>query len=314
MRNATGLFLLWVCAAFTLTSCIDDFESEGQAKKERNDKELAEYIRNSDVNVHKSPHGFYYQPLTKSGSGIKVNPGNFLSIYYKLTLMDGSVIDSLDPAVDPPLRFRHLTTDLSPMAINLGVSEMEKGDKFRFYIPSYLAYWNLQVENSLPAYSNIIAEISLTDVTDSVGQIRYEKNLIKEYINRHKVDIRNCVELSSGIFYTPVSKGSGKKPAEGEQVIIEYRRKLINEKTIDSGTLTFNVGNNPLEGLNLGVKSMERGDTAVLFIPSHLAYWEQAVLANSQYYSTAKVIPAKFAPEIIIPPYSPLIYEVKLKE
>lgn len=282
---------------------------EAMQEKEAIDSDLKNYLKSNNIEAEATPYGFYYKPLTRSGSGIKPVPREFVSIYYKLQLTTGKYIDSLSSGA--PVRFAHLSTDLLPSAINLGVAYMDEGDVFRFFIPSYLAYYDLRIDTLLPAYSNIIADISLLDVSDSAGQIAYENSQIVAFLEKEQ---QTEAYLQTGeVFQKTSEPGAGDHPLADDQVKVSYTRKLLNGKVIGAKTETFRVGKHEVKGLNEAVARMKEGETAVLIIPSHKAFWNKAVM-SSGYFSTAMVIPAFFTPDIIIPPFSTLIYEIKLVE
>jgi FKBP-type peptidyl-prolyl cis-trans isomerase FkpA len=302
-RAGKTLFIFFLAILFH--GCLDVYEDHTSRE---NDRELAAYIKANDLDVHKTIHGFYYEVINKSGSNIKPAPGDFIGINYKLRLLNGTIIDSLTSG--PPVRFRHLYTKLYPQAIDLGLSFMEKGDCYRLYIPSYLAYHDMKIDTLMPAFSNIIAEITLVDVTDSAGQVQHELSTIT---NKY-AEFSYSVE--SGTFYDMVEDGLGDTPASNELVTVTYSRWLLDRNAVDNGTFTFKITNVPSKFKNIGhvLQKMGKGDRAEIIVTSNKAYWDQAILSTSGRLSTAKVIPGSFAPEILIPPYSPLLYQIKMHE
>jgi FKBP-type peptidyl-prolyl cis-trans isomerase len=277
--------------------------------EDHSDRELLEYIKTHNFNMQKTTHGFYLEVINSSGSNIKPAPGDYIGIYYRIKLLNGNHIDSLTQG--KTMRFRHLFTNLYPQGIDLGISYMGKGDSYRFLIPSYLAYHDLRIDTLMPAYSNIIAEVTLVDITDSIGQVQYELGRNAEDYGQNDGYIEN-----SGVFYRTVENGQGTVPTADEQVKITYSRSLLNGKQVDNGTETITINNLPfkLKGIREGLQMMNKGETAVFIVPSHKAYWDKAILKNSTQKSTAKVIPENFAPEILIPPFSSVLYEVKMHE
>lgn len=302
LKAYVWIIIITLCA----TACLDA-NDDANPQKDAIDGELASYLDRNNIAAISTPYGFYYQPLAQSGSGVKPKPRDFVSIYYKLQLTSGRMLDALTSGA--PVRFSHLSTDLLPAAINLGVAYMEKGDTFRFFIPAYLAYHDLRIDTLMPAYSNIVAEISLLDVTDSLGQIAYENDRISKFIE--SLAGPNGYTHSGSVFFSQAVEGKGKMPSNSSLVKAAYTRKLMDGRVIDSGTETFTVGKHHLRGMNEGIRMMNEGDSGILVIPSHKAYWNKAVMRNG-FFSTAMVVPSFFAREILIPPFSTLVYEIEL--
>lgn len=299
----------WIIILMLFSTGCMDLADDANPQKGAIDGELSGYLRRNNINAIETPYGFYYLPVNQSGSGIKPEPKDFVSIYYKLQLTNGRFLDSLYSGA--PIRFAHLSTDLLPAAINLGVAYMEKGDSYRLFIPAYLAYHDLRIDTMMSAYSNIIADITLLDVADSLGQVTYETNRISTFIKNERPD--NGYIESGSVVFSATTAGEGEKPSLNDHVKISYTRKLINNRVLDSKTETFRLGQHEIPGLNEGVSMMKEGESGLLIIPSYKAFWNKAVM-KSGYFSTAMVIPPFFAPEIHIPPFSILIYEIELLE
>ncbi|EFC35420.1 peptidylprolyl isomerase [Naegleria gruberi] len=97
-----------------------------------------------------------------------------------------------------------------------------------------------------------------------------------------------------------ITQGSGAElPPHGSKVSVHYTGTLTNGKKFDSsvdrGTpFSFNLGlGQVIRGWDLGVKTMKKGEKAILEIPSEYAYGSQEI---------PKLIPAN----------STLIFEVEL--
>lgn len=105
-----------------------------------------------------------------------------------------------------------------------------------------------------------------------------------------------AVKLPSGLHYTIISKGSGKKPTNGSAVMLNYSGFLEDGTLFDSNIegvakafgkfqeqraaqngyapIPFQVGSKGamIPGFEEGLSKMNMGDKAVLFIPSNLGY------------------------------------------
>ena len=136
------------------------------------------------------------------------------------------------------------------------------------------------------------------------------------YLNKVRV---KATKSTSGLAYYISAKGSGKKPATGSTVYINYAGFLENGMLFDSSIkaveesyskfnkqkelqngyqpFAFVVGSKTglIPGFIEGLEKMKIGDKAVLFIPSNLAYGEQGA-GN------------------IIPPNANIIFEIEMLE
>jgi cyclophilin family peptidyl-prolyl cis-trans isomerase len=127
-----------------------------------------------------------------------------------------------------------------------------------------------------------------------------------------------ATKLPSGLLMKLVTKGTGKKPANGQNVFVHYAGFLENGKLFDSSIETVAqkfgkfdqnradahqytplpcvAGNYQfIPGFNEGVSKMNFGDKAILFIPSNLGYGEAGA-------------------GDAIPPNANIIFEVELLE
>ncbi|RZJ35536.1 MAG: peptidylprolyl isomerase [Flavobacterium sp.] len=126
-------------------------------------------------------------------------------------------------------------------------------------------------------------------------------------------------KTKSGLRYVLINKGSGKKPADGKMIFIEYSGFLENGELFDTSSESiakqygkFDEGRAqagmysvlPVEagrktgmipGFLEGLEKFSYGDKALLFIPAHLAYGPQGA-GN------------------VIPPNANLIFEIQLLE
>lgn len=120
----------------------------------------------------------------------------------------------------------------------------------------------------------------------------------KDFLIANKSN-EGVVETSSGLQYKVLTKGAGKKhPNASSTVKVHYHGYLINGTVFDSSVdrgepISFPL-NRVIKGWTEGVQLMLEGDKYRFFIPSNLAYGNQAAGG--------------------IPPGSMLIFEVELLE
>jgi len=106
--------------------------------------------------VHSTESGLQYEVLTKGEGGVHPTAKNKVTVHYHGTLIDGTVFDS---SVD---RDKTISFKLNQVISGWteGLQLMVVGDKYRFYIPSNLAYGN-RGAGSIPAGSLLIFDVEL---------------------------------------------------------------------------------------------------------------------------------------------------------
>ena len=105
------------------------------------------------------------------------------------------------------------------------------------------------------------------------------------------------VTLPSGLQYTVLREGNGKRPSATDTVECDYEGTLINGKVFDSSYrrgehATFPL-NQVIAGWTEGLQLMQEGAKYRFFIPYNLAYGERGAGQD-------------------IPPYAALIFDVEL--
>lgn len=144
---------------------------------------------------------------------------------------------------------------------------------------------------------------------DSSEDLQKEKemHLLRQYLESKNINVE---PQSSGLYYVPITEGSGIKPEKDHWVVIRYTARLVNDRVFDTTDEKMAVSNNiysssviygdnrlslaslKLKGVIEGLMLMKEGTSALLIIPSHLGYGGE---------STGS-----------IPPYSTLIYDIEL--
>ena len=103
----------------------------------------------------------------------------------------------------------------------------------------------------------------------------------------------------SGLRYTILQKGDGKKASKGDMVSVHYKGQLLDGTVFDSSykrkqPIDFNVGlGQVIKGWDEGILLLNVGDKARFVIPSDLAYGSSGAGG-------------------VIPPNAPLIFDVEL--
>lgn len=123
---------------------------------------LAENAKREGVAVTES--GLQYEVMTQ-GEGEKPGAQDTVKVHYKGTLLDGTEFDSSysrgEPAVFPLHRVISGWTE--------GLQLMNEGSKFKFHIPSEMAYGS-RATGSIPSNSTLVFEVELLEVMPKVKE------------------------------------------------------------------------------------------------------------------------------------------------
>lgn len=128
---------------------------------------LAENAKKEGVKVTES--GLQYEVLT-AGEGESPKAEDVVEVHYKGTLLDGTQFDSSYDRGQPtsfPLN------QVIP-GWTEGVQLMKPGAKYRFVIPSDLAYGERGAGASIPAHSTLIFEVELLAVNPKAEEVEKE--------------------------------------------------------------------------------------------------------------------------------------------
>lgn len=298
-------------AATIIASCSLE-ESDFEKRRKQQDEKIKAYLEANNVSATRDPSGLYYLPVIEKPQAEPVSVNDVVSIYYNMQTLDGEHVgkttDSLAPAI-----FRHDYQSLVPLGVDYGVQLMKKGEKFRFFIPSALAYGDYSHPDFFDPQSIFIVDIEVVSINSETQINKIELDSIQSYINRKELE--GVQALSSGLHYQEIVPGTGSMPLNHGRVSFHYERRYLNdtiiEKTSAGKPVSVQMGSGLVPGLEEGLLKMKEGEKALLIMPSKLAFGE-----------SIQVLPMTIRPELIEDrvivtktlPYSPLIYEVELVE
>lgn len=252
----------------------------------------------------KADSGLLYK-IHENNSAKKAQAGDYLTVemsYY--TNEDSLLFDSRGQTF--PLR---LEKPVFAGDINEALSLMGEGDSATFVIraDSFLIKNAKlsQLPNFVTEKSKVIFHVRLHNIqtleeleAEEKQKIQIAKDkeaqLILEYLNENNLPID---PMESGLYVIIKRPGKGRKPNTGDQVVVHYSGKFLDGTVFDSSyernkPLNFKLGyGQVINGLDLGVAEMSVGEEAIFIIPSHLGYGS----GRGE-----------------IPPFTPLIFEVKL--
>ncbi len=310
MKKITNLALLFVVL---LVACEEERLDQDLQQDKVDEESILQYLNSKQMTATRDEKsGIYYQILDAKPEGAIPAEGDIVSIYYRISLLNGLVLEVKSAQSGEPLKFKHTDNALFPEGINYGVGMMKLGEKYRFYLPSRWALGSFFASGLLEPNAVMVAEIELAKIENEEQQKTLEDQAINQYLQGKQID--DAVPFPSGIYLKTLKPGSGNRPVQNQMVTIHYTRKYldgtVSNSTIGSEPVTFRLGSGrAVEGLEQGLKQMQFGEKALLMVPSHLGFG-----------SSIQVFPQELRDEFVekalnaqnIYPFATLIYEVEI--
>lgn len=105
-------------------------------------------------------------------------------------------------------------------------------------------------------------------------RIQTEEDRIDAYVRRRDWEMK---ETGTGLRYLILEEGEGALANEGQTAVVKYKISLLNGRECyaskEGETESFLIGEDAVEsGLHEGIQFMNKGASAVLITPPHLAH------------------------------------------
>ena len=234
-----------------------------------------------------------------------------LDMVYRLE-NDSVLYDSREAGM--PLRYQ-LTKPSFEGAIEEGIMMMSEGDSATFFVSAdsmFAKFFKKPLPDFIKKGSRMVFNIHLLKVqsaAEAETEIREklmtkfsaEKKLIDSYVGENKITEKPSPD---GLYIIVTKKTKGKLPEKGDRIAVQYIGKFLHGEIFDAC-----IPNHPYEfilgsgkampGFEEALSKLREGEKATIIIPSELAYGEKG-----------KRNPASGV--YIVPPYTPLVYEVEL--
>lgn len=268
--------ILSVIITLFISACSEK-EPENQVENQIKEQDVS-----SENEIHTTESGLKYEILT-AGSGASPTADDSVTVHYEGTLMDGTKFDS---SYD---RGETITFPLNRVIKGWteGVQLMKEGAKYKFTIPSELAYGE-EGGGPIPPNSDLIFIVELFKVEVDEG-----KEFLKQNLEKNGIKVTD-----SGLQYKVLLEGTGKSPGASDRVTVHYEGTLIDGTKFDSSydrgePIDFGL-NQVIRGWTEGLQLMKEGAKYKLFIPSDLAYGPQgspgAIPPNAALIFTVELI------------------------
>lgn len=240
--------------------------------------------------------------------GIQPKVNDIIEIIYSFETQDGKILFNSQSDNRKYLK-RVATPAHEGGSIENGFMMMHEGDSAIFKIPAESFLMLSEKFGKLPlgvsAMDPIFIHVRLVNILD---RDELENFVAKSYHNSEQTEIDilerylqnsnfDGEEMPSGLYFKKMTDGNGRKPQNGNIVAVNYTVSFVDgkllETTLDKQPFSFKIGDNQnIAGFEEGIMNMDEGSSAILIIPSKLAYGAEG---------NAKVLP-----------YSTLIFEVEL--
>jgi FKBP-type peptidyl-prolyl cis-trans isomerase len=239
--------------------------------------------------------GLYYDTISldtvRKSITPKINPSSIVEISYRLfdlsspkeILLTSSKSYTFQPQIGSFFS-----------GLSEGILLTRKGQTSIFILPSLLALGSQTRTVGgvvIPGNSCLRLEVKVLDVRDASLQETYENQLIKGYISQNKLTITK--DSASVIFVRTKTNATGEKISIGDNLVIGYVGRLIDDKQFDkNAAFTVNLDlNNLIRGFVVGLTMMKTDETGLIFVTSSQGYGAKGSSG-------------------VIPPYAPLIFEI----
>ena len=225
---------------------------------------------------------------------------------------------------EDPYKLKQGVNSIVPVGLDIGLAYMKEGETYTFLIPSGLAYGELTFSTLIPAHSVIEIVVELVAIENEQNQQDNEEILIDDYIATKELNdsIKNPLNkvevLTSGVYYKRISEGNEDQVAlKGELISTTYTASFLDDTVFDriSGNDTFDFNFDSkivMDGLDLGIAEMEKGERALLIIPSAQAYQQSVGVIPS--YLSDELVELQVIPEYAskVDPYKVLVFDITL--
>lgn len=258
--------------------------------------------------IHQLKSGMLVEILTSSDKPDAKSPKleDSCEVTYKGTLIDGKLFDQSNTSVFAPNEVIKGWTEAMQM--------MTEGDKWKLYIPYYLAYGETGFR-VIPPFSALVFELELVKVVDGGKPSSEAKAMFNDALgepeDREVIALRNkekgeefllevaqrpdIHQLKSGMLVeilTTSDKIDAKSPTVADICEVNYKGTFIDGKLFDQDGTSF-APNEVIRGWTEAMQMMVEGDKWKLYIPYNLAYGEKEYAG-------------------LIPAYSPLVFDLEL--
>ncbi len=252
--------------------------------------------------VTENPDGSKYQ-IHEEGKGKKIKTGDILTFDLVIKAANDSTFEDTYKRNQPITMVAQQGTYKG--SFENALTHLTEGDSATVFISadSLFARMNQPLPAGVTKGSDFkfIVKIKSTQTREDFqkeqdAKKNNEAKLMEDYA---KKNFATATKTQSGMYYVVIKAGTGDAIKAGQTVTVDYTGKLMDGKVFDSSVgkpgpkFQVTVGQGAvIPGWEQALAMMKKGEKAIFFIPSNLAYGEQGG-----------------GP---IPPFSSLIFEMEV--
>jgi FKBP-type peptidyl-prolyl cis-trans isomerase len=262
-------------------------------------------INSCNIDGFKEGETGYQYKIVRNGDGPAFENNQYLLMYMDYYDDDDSLLFTWTEK-NTPVTLQYIDTIWEKRGqIYHGLKKLKVGDSAIFKVNCsdlYEVAFNRSIPYGLDPFSDITIEIGIASMLGATEFRMWQANLFKtrqEKIKKRKEqqlfeDISLIdlyleeqgligMELESGIRYIVREEGSGKKPEQGDRVLIHFKGYLLDGTQFDSSydrndPYEFTLGaGNVIPGWENSVAEMLPGSKITYYLPSALAYGERGL-------------------------------------
>lgn len=326
MNSSIKSFIYCLVVLLVLCQCGGKDDAIDPASQAATDKKLIEqHLSDNKITATEESSGIFYSTVTENPTGKTQAEGKILSIYYTAKILGGSTYAVHTRNEGDSVKLKQGIGAVYPTGLDMGLALMKEGEKFIFYIPSALAYGDYSFSTLIPKHAVLEIEVELTAIQDEADILTQQLEHIDAYIISENLNNTTIQPLDSvkfltaeQMYYKRVAAGTANtKLQTGELATISYTATTLDKKAIDiksgAGALSYPFSTNAVvSGLDAGVSQMERGETALIILPSHKAYGASVFVVpdyRKQDFVDLEIIP-QYAAKVA--PYEIVLFETSL--
>lgn len=313
--NLFTLLLAFTLVVASATSCLKS-DSDYRKQIKIDDQKLAEYMASKSIHAEKHKTGFYYEVVNAAVGSSELKKNDVVSFYYIISTLDGKEIEtnyttSTHMGITlpgSPALLKLNTMTVIPEALDYGISLMNVGSVYRFYVPSYLAYGSYSTADFGP-HTNFIIQVEVVGVQKEADIEDLQRDSIDRYVAQHYPEHQ---KFASGLYFIDSIPGSGPRPSSGSLAVVDVKRMYLdNSVTLNNEGVSIYLdrGNNA-PGLEEGIKLTREGGSSILIMPASIGFRQSVCVIPQK--TRAKLYQDKIITNNV-EPYSILKYNINLK-
>ncbi|WP_460637499.1 FKBP-type peptidyl-prolyl cis-trans isomerase [Larkinella harenae] len=284
---------------------MNNFNDEGAGKAEENVQRIRNYLNANQLQdlATASPTGLHSIITPANSTAKQTKMGEELEFTYTLSYINSMgqliLLDSTNKSKPAYLPF---LPGIVILGLEEGLSMLKEGQKGRFFIPSNIAFGSDNRQGKMEPYSPAVFDVEMKRSRTELQQMddyASIKKLGKPTLTESAIsnDTANVVRIYK------LSSGTGPAISLGQTVTVAYIANTFRgSQPFDKGdSLSFRIGSRQvIDGFDMGIRKLNVGDKAILVFPSTLGYGTQGSFDQAKR-------------EYIVPPYTPLSFEVTVK-